>query len=115
MLVVEHFVAPSKIHGIGLFAAKRIAKGDVVWTFNPIVDKVIKFEDFQSLPDSTKSWIKKHGEYWDDENQYVLGIDGDLFMNHCEKPNISASKIQCVALRDIDIGEEITCNYFENF
>lgn len=34
MLLVETYIGPSDIHGIGLFAAKKIKKGTSIWEYN---------------------------------------------------------------------------------
>jgi len=38
MLLVRTRLNPSKIHGLGCFAAERISRGTVVWTLDESID-----------------------------------------------------------------------------
>ena len=37
----RHFVAPSTVHGLGLFAAEPIRQGSILWQFDPSIDRRI--------------------------------------------------------------------------
>lgn len=111
MLLVKTKVAPSKIHGLGLFADEDITKGTLVWEFNPVIDKMISIQDFQSLPNLTQEYIKKYSYL--EKGMYVLCGDNARFTNHSTNPNFDtlSKRPNVITARDIKKGEEITENY----
>jgi SET domain-containing protein len=93
------FVAPSEIHGRGLFAARQLATGQLIGAYNgPEVTEdgvyVLWIED-----DSGESWTGHDGE-----NEM-------RFMNHANAPNAEMDGLDCYALKDIAVGAEITIDY----
>jgi len=111
MLLVENFIGPSNIHGLGVFAARPIKKGELVWEFNQVIDRLIKPEDLAGLPEHVVKMIYTHAEFFADTGCFVLSGDGDAFMNHSESSNLIDRGTQMFAARDIEAGEEITCDY----
>ena len=111
MLAVEHYIAPSKIHGLGLFARKFIPAGALIWEFNEIIDKEIPEDDLKKLPAHVRGMVMNHAEYFPDRGVYRLGGDGDYFMNHSDTPNCVDAGNRMYAARDIAPGEEIVCDY----
>jgi len=100
--------------GMGLFSMEFVPKGAVVWEFNSLIDKEISYKEIENLPNSVKIFLNKYG-YVDEFTGLIL-FDGmnDRFMNHSNIPNISfdnSSKGVGIAVVDINIGDEITCDY----
>ncbi|HEC17966.1 MAG TPA: SET domain-containing protein-lysine N-methyltransferase [Gammaproteobacteria bacterium] len=85
----------SPIHGKGLFAARHIAKGEVLGTVSG-------------------RWTKRNGPYvlWVEEDK-GFRVDCDFrFINHSSTPNAAYyDTLEVCALRDIQPGEEITHDY----
>lgn len=113
MIVVPTYSDKSQIHGTGLFAAKSIKKGDVVWRFDPMTD--IRLPKF-----IVDSWAKKSREHVEHfcvlvEGNYIYSLDNSIYVNHSDSPNIGpfSSYDDIIALRDISPDEEITTKYFE--
>lgn len=118
MLLVKTYIGPSKIHGIGLFAAENIRKGTVVWEFNQNTTQIFWKKQFLSICNGMSlpailefidhSYIK-------DGNIYYLN-DRTKFINHSTTPNIAfkTSKTE-FAIRDINAGDEITENYYLSY
>ena len=89
------YVAESTIHGLGLFAARKITRDSII------------------------GWLK--GRPSTEDGSYVLWLNDnegfevhcDLrYINHSSKPNACYyDDLSVVALRDIEVGEEITHNY----
>jgi uncharacterized protein len=111
MLLIEHFVGPSKIHGLGVFSRQQVRKGTLIWEFNPLIDLKISRGDLLGLPDHTQNWIVGRVEYYPSGDFFVLGADGDQFMNHSDEPNPHSDGLLGFSTQEILEGEEITCRY----
>lgn len=111
MLLIEHYVAPSPIHGLGVFAASFVPEGTKVWVFHPAIDRVIPITDLEGLPEHVIKRIEVHGEFLPHLTAFRLGSDGDLYLNHCDEPNLVDRGDEMFACRDIQAGEEMHYNY----
>ena len=117
MMLVPTRVAPSSIHGLGLFAAQSIAKGTQVWRFEEGFDRTFTPAQFDALPCSAQMHLRWFAYCDTARNAWVLSGDHTCFMNHSNTPNTGApgdaeSPVTTIALRDIADGEELTCDYF---
>jgi uncharacterized protein len=111
MLRVPTYVAPSPIAGMGVFAAKDIEAGTVVWSFEEGVDWRIHPEEFEAFPEPYRTRFR-HYVYLEDTGFYVLCGDNTRFMNHSDMPNCEEPPgAFTIASRLIKAGEELTCDY----
>lgn len=98
------YVDKSKIQGKGLFAAKDIVKGEIVFFLR---GKVVYFEAKTKELALLKPNIMGTGK-----NVYVDPIPPGLFINHSCNPNLGIlGRIRFAAMRDIRKGEELTFDY----
>jgi SET domain-containing protein len=115
MLLVKTYLAPSRIHGIGLFAAQPIAKGTVVWRLEPTIDLELRDADFERLSGPAREQIRKYTYVDHVRRTHVLCGDDARFFNHDDDPNChdfpDADGGTTVAARDIGEGEELTSDY----
>ena len=113
MMVVRSYLAPSAIEGLGVFAAAPIAKGEIVWRFDPRFDQVISKDAIAAAPEPVREFLERYVyEFHADPSCVVLDGDEGRYMNHADDPNIDMSDPDvCVATRDIAAGEELTCDY----
>lgn len=112
MLRVKTRLAPSKVHGIGLFAAEFIPKGSVTWEYAPRLDKTYTERDIERMSAVSKEQFLKYAYHDKKLRKFVLCLDDQRFINHNSvDPNILSTPRQDVAARDIHEGEELTCNY----
>lgn len=93
------YVAASPIHGLGLFAARTLARGQLIGVYDgPQVER-----DGPHV-----LWIESEaGGDW-------TGYDGRnemRYMNHSGKPNAEMDGLYCYALCEIPPGAEITIDY----
>jgi uncharacterized protein len=117
MLVVKTILAASAIEGLGLFAAQHIPKGAIVWRFVPGVDALFDAEEIERLPEATQDICRRYAYYDRKNEKYVLCGDDARFENHSDDPNTMGAYPEGypfgmdIATRDIQEGEEITCDY----
>ena len=117
MLLVKTHLAPSPIHGQGLFASAAIPAGTPLWRFEPGFDQAISPARFAALPPLTQQHIRWFAYLNPPDRHYILSGDFCCFMNHSAQPNTGApagvqSPVTTIALRAIAPGEELTCDYF---
>lgn len=101
-------IRKSKIHGSGMFAKTSIKKGEIVFIKGGHI--VSRNELFFS---------SEINSYLPIDDNYFIGAlskkeeEGiKLFVNHCCEPNCGLrGEITFVAMRDIEAGEELTCDY----
>jgi hypothetical protein len=110
-------VDKSQIHGLGLFADQFIPRGTEIWRFTPGFDLKFTKEQILSFPEILQIFIYTYAWKSKKSGLYCHSVDDGRFFNHSENPN-SLSEYRDneeesvnVALRDIQIGEEITDNY----
>jgi SET domain-containing protein len=115
LLLVNTKLAPSKIDGIGLFAAQKIDGGTVVWRWEPSIDIRLTTEQLELLASPSREQICKYTYREQDTGLYVLCGDDARFFNHSEAPNCldvcACENGVTIAARDIAEGEELTCDY----
>jgi len=113
MLTIKTKLDKSKIHGIGVFAEEFIPKGKVVYQYLEGFDIIYSTEQIEKMSMLTRKYIEHYAYYSSGEGGYVLCGDNGRFVNHSKTPNIQMyNRINTVALKDIQIGEEITEDYF---
>jgi SET domain-containing protein len=111
MLLVKTYLDKSAIHGIGVFAGERIAKGTKIWRFVEGFDHFYSPKQFAKLPRPAREFIKHHGYRVDGE--ILFTADNDRHMNHSDAPNTYLHNGYVIARRNIRKGEEITNDYRE--
>jgi hypothetical protein len=117
MLLIRNFVAPSAVEGLGVFAAEQIAKGALVWKFEPTFDRLIPVGEYEAAPQFLKEQLDRYAYPCPGRPDLILyEVDNGRFMNHSDTPNTDFSDFAGArALRDIEAGEELTCNYSDFF
>lgn len=117
-MYVKTNLGNSEIHGIGIFAAEKIRKGQIVWQFTPGFDLEYSENELSKLTESALQQFKNYSYISKKTGKFILCFDDARFFNHSDTPNISCSvnSIQnkediCIANRLIEKGEELTCSY----
>ena len=91
------YVAESGIHGKGLFARRRIKKGEFIGTFEGPAAK---------RNGSHVLWI-----YYGEEYVGRRGMNALRYVNHSESPNAEFDDFDLYAAKTIEIDTEITIDY----
>ncbi len=118
MNLVKTYIGKSPVDGIGLFASEFIPKGTLIWELQDHFDTVIKDEDFQFIIGETSTMSLAQKDYL---NKYcyfkngkrVLCADDAKFANHSLNANTVSTFDRQYAKIDINIGDEIFCDYRE--
>jgi hypothetical protein len=111
---------PSKVcSGVGVFSIIPIKKGTVIFKDVTEDNIHIKWEEIKDVDKRVKEYLKIICNF-DEEGIYlsrtVNNINLSYFVNHSDKPNVKhdLDKDVFIALRDIDIDEELVCVYDES-
>lgn len=117
MILVKTQIKQSDIHGIGVFADEFIPVGTKVWEFTEGFDLKFNDDEILKLPVHLKVFMCKYGWTGTKSNLHCLASDHGKFFNHSTDPNTLSKyvddevEVVTYAIRDINIGEEITDNY----
>ncbi len=96
-------VAPSPIEGFGVFANRPFKKGEVVLKWYP---KTLSQEEEKAIAVEDKRYLNKLKT-----GQTILMQIPERYVNSSDNPNTKVVDNTDVALRDIEVGEEITSKY----
>jgi SET domain-containing protein len=117
MLKVKTKVKESSLGGLGLFADEFIPKGAIIWEYSPKFDISFTKEEFDKMDKIEQDLLLTYSYFSKESGKFIYSIDNSRFTNHSSlNPNegvVDMGKIETsgVALRDINIGEEILINY----
>jgi SET domain-containing protein len=118
MFTVRTKIAPSQIHGLGTFADEFIPRGSTIWVYHPGFDVEFSLDDLEELPPFVRENVMRYSYVSKETGKAILCADDARFMNHSSQPN-TESRVDdrgyesTVASRDIAVGEEITCDYYD--
>lgn len=115
MLLIDTYVGPSAIEGVGVFAAEPIRKGQLIYRFEPSFDRLIGLAELEQMPESIRRFVDRYTyPHPTESGKLVLDADNGRHMNHSLQPNTDfKDSVFGYAIADIAPGEEITCNYAE--
>lgn len=117
--MVKTKIGASGTHGIGLFADEFIPKGTTTWRFMPGLDLIVPHDILLQLSEPARAQFLNYCYVDKFTKHFILCFDDERFINHSKNPNIAQSKQGSeiegveIALRDIQKGDELTCDYEE--
>ena len=112
------YIAPSKIHGIGIFAAQNIKKNTPLFYYNN--ENALPIEIKQLIEIGIKkSVIKILKRLYHARNGYIfLKPKQDLtwvnLINHSLNPNVIHKDSYYISIKNIKTHEELTINYLKH-
>lgn len=112
MMIVKNYVAPSDIHGVGVFAGEDIKQGTRIYEFVEGVDIVMTREQTLEFGAEFARFMRIFAYVDPADRSMVISIDNSRFMNHAADPNTAWDEQCGWATRDIRKGDEFTCDYF---
>src|SRR5210317_1194463 len=91
MLTVKTYLAPSSIHGIGLFAAELIPANSIVWKYNEHIDNIYSEDIFLNICRNTHKNTLQHllNYSYKRSGRYFYLTDDARFINHSDLANIA--------------------------
>lgn len=115
MFHVKVYLAPSPVHGTGLFADQSIKAGERIYTENPELDLQLTTQAFNALEEKEQLFIQHYGFFDTHRERWHLSHDHIRFCNHAgEGSNITLiNNAYLAAKRDIEKGEELLQDYRE--
>ena len=115
MMLIPTYVAPSRIEGVGIFAAEHVPEGALIWRLDPDFDRLLTRDKIATLSPLHQAFCERYGyPYPHDPAQLIIELDNGRFMNHSEQPNTRFDDPDAGYARTrIAAGEELTCNYAE--
>ena len=115
MLLIPTYVAPSRIEGVGVFAAEDVLEGTLIWRLDPRLDRLLSPEEIARMEAVHRAFIHRYGyPYPHDPSITVVELDNGRFMNHSTAPNTCFTDPDEGFTRTaIAAHEELTCDYSE--
>ena len=115
MLLIPTYVAPSRIEGVGVFAAEDIPADALIWRLDPNFDRLFSTDQIAGLSDIHQQFVERYGyPYPHNPELIIIELDNGRFMNHSTAPNTVFSDPDAGYTRAfIPAHEELTCNYAE--
>jgi SET domain-containing protein len=116
-MYIETEVRPSKIHGLGIFAKELIPKDTIIWKFTPGFDLKFSKEQITTFPKLLQEYLQTYCWLSKKSDKYCFASDNAKYFNHSNSPNSRSTYYQdeeeviTTAIKDIEIGEEITDDY----
>lgn len=96
--------------GFGIVATTLIPKGTITWVRDPL-DIVVEANTFTTAHVLYREKLERYS-YQDHDGRWILCWDLGRYMNHSCDPSIIGLGYLCdVAARDVQPGEELTCDY----
>ena len=115
MLLVPTYVRPSRVEGVGVFAAEEIPAGTQIWRLDERFDRLIHCSEVADQPESARQFIERYGYPFPHDPDYlVVELDNGRFMNHSAEPNTNFMDPDTgFTRRAIAADEELFCDYSE--
>lgn len=96
--------------GYGVFATAFIPRGTIIWALDAF-DRVLSPGEVLALPDLLRAQVERYG-YVNAAGDFILCWDFGRYMNHsCQPSSRSVGAAFEIAIRDIQPGEQLTCEY----
>jgi uncharacterized protein len=114
MLFVKTELRPSTIHGVGTFLLEPVKKGQLMWRFDPRIDRTYTQAEVDGTNEVFQILIDDYGR-WDEKRQlWLLCGDEMRYTNHADDPLMASTGGPFgddLAARDLKAGEELSVDY----
>lgn len=108
--IVKIRLAPSSIHGVGVFVMRDIKKGEKLYTDIIPHQFDLPYARFNKLDKEIREILLGHFPLIIEGSHFMYPVTKmSAYLNHSDEPNYDA--INDVALKDISKGQEVTEDY----
>lgn len=108
--IVKIRLAPSSVHGVGVFAMRDIKKGEKLYTDIIPHQFDLPYKKFNKLNKEIQEILLGHFPLVIEGSHFLYPVTKfSAYLNHSDKPNYDA--VNDKALKDIKVGEEVTEDY----
>jgi len=108
--IVKIKLAPSPIHGVGVFSMRPIKKGEKLYTDIIPHQFDLPYAKFKKLDKDIQEILLGHFPLILSGSHFLYPVTKfSAYLNHSDTPNYDAKNDE--ALRDIEVGEEVTEDY----
>ena len=105
-------LAPSKIHGVGVFATRDIAIGEKLYADTVPLMFTLTFDELKDLrPEVREIVLEQFPNIINDSHFAYPTTRVQAFLNHSDQPNYNAK--DDIVITDIKAGDEVTEDYRE--
>jgi hypothetical protein len=114
MMMVRTELRVSAIHGIGVFLAEPVRRGQLIWRFDSRIDRIFSDSELSAMPGMMQDFLRTYSTLHGDLRLWVLCGDNGRHFNHSDKPNTRSLGIAFgddVAAEDLLAGTELTSDY----
>jgi SET domain-containing protein len=117
MLLIAHYLAPSRIAGVGLFTAQPLRAGEPVYRCDPRTLLTLPDSELAAWPEAARHSLLRYlyrGRGADRlERAWYFCVDDARFFNHSATPNCrwQPETERYVAAHDLPADTELTCDY----
>ena len=95
--------------GVGVFATKRIPMGTITWVADGW-DRRLRDDEVRTLHPFQRAMFDRYA--WREGEHWIVSWDNARFVNHSCDPTCLGLGVEFeVAVRDIEIGEQLTDDY----
>ena len=118
MLLVKTYLDRSEASGIGLFSGQIIESGSQIWRLNDATTQIFWKKQFLTICEnlSNESILDFIAHSYVREGNVYYLTDNSRFMRNSSHPNIAfRNPVSRVAIKRIEIGEELTLDYKLSF
>jgi len=93
----------------GIFTSEYVSKGQIIWDYQNVI--TVREETFRFLQEhKLVEYTEKYGTV-DEFGVWTVDSDNTKYMNHADKPNVLFIDNIGIALKDIDLNQELFCDY----
>ena len=108
--IVKIYIAPSQIHGVGVFAMRDFKKGEKLYTDIIPHQFDLPYKRFNELSQEIQEILLGHFPLIVSGSHFIYPVTKmSAYLNHSDTPNYDAIKDECFI--NIKKGEEITEDY----
>lgn len=96
-------IKPSKIQGLGVFAARDFKKKEIVMKWDTSI--CLSKKEAENVPKRYRKYLVYN------KGRYIFSQSPERYLNHSCSPNTMEKDCSDVALKQIKKGEELTTDY----